>query len=138
MSPMVENTQINYSLFSKKINLGGIIFERTSLVSDMLCRHISLKLFIFPELWFSPNSSSHHFLGEFLNANQIFINGDQIGKKFKYSHFAWECVILIIVYVIFKYSLSTSFILKCSYGQNCDSVRTWHLESIFILQFWRP
>lgn len=87
MSPMAENTQINYSLFSKKINLGGIIFEHTSLVSGMLCRHISLKLFIFTELWFSPNSSSHHFLGEFLNGNKIFINGDQIGEKFKYSHF---------------------------------------------------
>ena len=73
----------------------------------MLCRHISLKLFIFPKLWFSPNSPSYHFLGEFINIDQIFINGDQTGKKVKYSHFAWEWVIVIIVYVIFKYSLST-------------------------------
>ena len=63
---MAENTQRKFLLFSKKINLVGIIFEHTSLVSGMLCRYISLKLFIFPELWFPPNSSSHHFLGSSL------------------------------------------------------------------------
>ena len=87
---MADNTQRNYSLFSKRINLGGIIFEHISLVFGMLCRHISLKLFIFPKLWFSPNSPSYHFLGEFINIDQIFINGDQTGKKVKYSHFARE------------------------------------------------